>query len=122
MNRVSAATVVLLLLAASAFAGGQGTKEKVSGYLVDVSCSAELAEKGAAAAAKHDKECLGMPDCVASGYAVLTADNKVIKFDAKGNDEAKKAIAASSKDKDFKVTVNGVVQGDTIMVESLQIE
>ena len=122
MKRVFTVAVVLLLLATSAFAGGQGKKEKVSGYLVDVSCSAELAEKGAAAAAKHDKECLGMPDCVASGYAVLTAENKVIKFDAKGNEEAKKAIAATAKDKDFRVTVNGVVEGDTITVASLEIQ
>ena len=122
MKRVSTVTVALLLLATSAFAGGQGKKEKVSGYLVDVMCSTELAEKGAAAAAKHDKECLGMPDCVASGYAVLTAENKVIKFDAKGNEEAKKAIAATAKDKDFRVTVNGVVEGDTITVASLEIQ
>jgi len=112
----------VVLLVATAFAGDKGKKEKVSGYLVDVMCSAELAEKGAAAAAKHDKKCLNMPDCVASGYAVLTAENKVIKFDAKGNAEAKKALAASSKDKDFKVTVSGVVSGDTIAVASLQIE
>ena len=122
MKRVSTVTVALLLLASAALAGGQGKKEKVSGYLVDVMCSSELAEKGAAAAAKHDKECLGMPDCVASGYAVLTAENKVIKFDAKGNEEAKKAIAASSKDKDFKVTVSGVVQGETIAVAALEIQ
>lgn len=122
MKQVSTVTLVLVLLAASALAGGQGKNEKVSGYLVDVACSAELAEKGAAAAAKHDKECLGMADCVASGYAVLTAENKVIKFDARGNEEAKKALAASTKDKDFKVTVNGVVEGDSIAVASLQIE
>ncbi len=109
---------VVLVFAVAAFAGGKGKKEKVSGYLVDVMCSGELAEKGAA---KHDKECLQMPDCVSSGYAVLTAENKVIKFDAKGNEEAKKVIAASSKDKDFKVTVSGVVEGDRIAVSALEL-
>jgi hypothetical protein len=122
MKRALVVLSVAVLLAASAFAGGPGKKETVSGYLVDVMCSAELAEKGAAAAAKHDKECLQMADCVKSGYAVLTADKKVIKFDAKGNEEAKKAIAASSKDKVFKVTVSGVVEGDSIAVASLQID
>lgn len=122
MKRALVVLSVAVLLTASAFAGGQGKKQKVSGYLVDIMCSSELAEKGPAAAAKHDKECLGMADCVKSGYAVLTADKKVIKFDAKGNEEAKKAIAASSKEKDFKVTVSGVVEGDSIAVASLQIE
>lgn len=112
---------LVLTLSGLALAGGAKT-EKVSGYLVDVMCSAELAEKGAAGAAKHDKECLQMPDCVKSGYAVLTADNKVIKFDAKGNEEAKKAIAASSKSKDFKVSVSGTVSGDSIAVAALEIE
>ena len=121
MKRALVVLSLAVVVVGSAFAG-QGKKQKVSGYLVDVMCSAELAEKGAGAAAKHDKECLGMADCVASGYAVLTAENKVIKFDAKGNEEAKKAIAASSKDKDFKVTVSGVVEGDTMAVAALQIE
>ncbi len=119
MKRRIAVLAVVLAFSLAALAGDKSKTEIVSGYLVDVMCSAELAEKGAA---KHDKECLQMADCVKSGYAVLTADKKVIKFDAKGNEEAKKAIAASSKDKDFKVSVSGVVSGDTIAVASLQIE
>ena len=119
MKRRFAVLCMVLVLSISASAGEKEKKEKVSGYLVDVMCSSELAEKGAA---KHSKECLQMPDCVASGYAVLTADNKVIKFDAKGNEEAKKAIAASSKDKDFKVTVSGVVEGDSIAVSAIELQ
>ncbi|MGH9509810.1 MAG: hypothetical protein ACRD2Q_12320 [Terriglobales bacterium] len=121
MKRALVVLSVAVLLAATAFAG-QGKKQKVSGYLVDIMCSSEHASEGDAFGAKHSKECLQMADCVKSGYAVLTAEKKVIKFDAKGNEEAKKAIAASSKDKDFKVTVSGVVEGDSIAVASLQIE
>ncbi|MGH9671476.1 MAG: hypothetical protein ACRD3A_15335 [Terriglobales bacterium] len=122
MKRVLVVLSVLALLAGTSFAGGQGKNEKVSGYLVDILCSSEHASEGDAFGAKHSKECLQMADCVASGYAVLTADKKVIKFDAKGNEEAKKAVAASSKEKDFKVTVSGVVQGDTIAVAALEIQ
>jgi hypothetical protein len=111
-----------VLLTATGFAGGQGKKQKVSGHLVDIMCSSEHASEGEAFGAKHSKECLQMPDCVKSGYAVLTADKKVIKFDAKGNEEAKKAIAATSKEKDIKVTVSGVVEGDSIAVASLEIQ
>ncbi len=121
MKRITTVTVILLLVAVSAFAG-QGKKAKVSGYLVDIMCSSEHASEGEAFGAKHSKECLQMADCEKSGYAVLTADKKVIKFDAKGNEEAKKAIAASAKEKDFKVTVTGAVEGDSIAVASLQIE
>ena len=119
MKRRFAVPCMVLVLSISASAGEKDKKEKVSGYLVDVMCSSELAEKGAA---KHSKECLQMPDCVASGYAVLTTDNKVIKFDAKGTEEAKKVIAASSKDKDFKVTVSGVVEGDSIAVSAIELQ
>ncbi|MGH6631451.1 MAG: hypothetical protein ACREB3_17115 [Burkholderiales bacterium] len=122
MKRALVVLSMAVLLTATALAGGQGKKQKLSGYLVDIMCSSEHASEGDAFGAKHSKECLQMADCEKSGYAVLTADKKVIKFDAQGNEEAKKAIAASSKDKDFKVTVSGVVNGDTITVAALQIE
>ncbi len=120
MKRALVVLVSLVVLLAGT-ALGQGKQQKVSGYLVDIMCSSEHASEGEAFGAKHSKECLQMADCEKSGYAVLTADKKVIKFDARGNEEAKKAIAATTKEKDIKVTVSGVVSGDTIAVASLQI-
>jgi hypothetical protein len=122
MKRALVVLSIAVLVTATALAGGQGKKQKLSGYLVDIMCSSEHASEGEAFGAKHSKECLQMADCVKSGYAVLTADNKVIKFDAKGNEEARKAIAASSKTSDFKVTVSGTVSGDSIAVASLEIQ
>lgn len=95
----------------------------VKGHLVDVACARENAESPKADfASKHNKACLQMADCKDSGYAVLTADNKLIKFDAAGNEMAKKFISASNKDADWKVAVIGNVNGDVMSVSSLELE
>jgi hypothetical protein len=112
--------VVMILFAAisvSAFAADSTVK----GYLVDLSCAAEEGQK-ADFGAKHTKDCLQMPDCVKSGYGVLTDDKKVVKLDAAGNAQAKKFIAALKKDKDIKVAVTGAVKGDTVTVTKIELQ
>ena len=120
MQRVISSVMVVALVAAMAAAGGK--KQTLSGHLVDILCSSEHASEGEAFGAKHSKECLQMPDCVQSGYAVLTADKQVIKFDAKGNEETRKQLASLAKQKDIRVSVTGRVEGDTIQVASLRME
>ena len=63
-----------------------------------------------------------MPECEESGYALLTSDNKVIKFDKAGNATAKQFIAKTDKDKDWKVNVTGDVTGDNMTVQSLELQ
>ena len=104
--------------AAQGQAQGQGA---INGYLIDLRCAAQHAGE-AGFAAKHNKECLLMDKCVKSGYGVLTADNKLIKFDNKGNREALKLIKATDKDMDWKVTVTGKVTGDRIAVASIALQ
>jgi len=111
---------VVILFAAisvSAFAADSTVK----GYLVDLSCAAEEGQK-ADFGSKHTKDCLQMPDCVKSGYGVLTDDKKVVKFDAAGNAQAKKFIGALKKDKDIKVAVTGAVKGDTVTVTKIELQ
>ncbi|HXE90976.1 MAG TPA: hypothetical protein VNK82_08450 [Terriglobales bacterium] len=120
MKRVVLSLAVVALAATIALAGGK--KQTLSGHLVDIACSNEHAPEGEAFGAKHSKECLLMSDCVKSGYAVLTADKQVIKFDAKGNEEAKKQLAGLAKEKDIRVSVTGTVEGDSIQVASLKVE
>src|ERR1700737_898171 len=100
MRRI--ALVLLTVAALSAFAA----ETKVQGYLVDLACSSEEGQKPGFGA-KHSKECLQIPECVKSGYGVLTDDKKVIKFDAASNDKAKRFVAALKKKKNIKVNVNG---------------
>ena len=108
------ALVLFAAIAVSAFAADSTVK----GYLVDRSCVAEADFK----ADKHSKDCLQMPDCVKSGYAVLTDDKKVIAFDQAGNAQAKKFIAGLKKDKDIKVAVTGSVNGDTMTVSKIELQ
>jgi len=103
--------------ALSAFAA----ETKVQGYLVDLACSSEEGQKPGFGA-KHSKMCLQMPECVKSGYGVLTDDKKVIRFDKAGNDEAKKFIAALTKKNDIKVTVTGAVKGDAMTVSKIELQ
>jgi hypothetical protein len=111
---------VLILFAAvsiSAFAADATVK----GYLVDLQCAAE--EKYSPSfAATHKKACMQMDDCAASGYGVLTADKKLVKFDKAGNERAKKFIADLKKERDIRVNVIGNVKGDTIAVSKIELQ
>ncbi|HEV8524802.1 MAG TPA: hypothetical protein VGQ71_09910 [Terriglobales bacterium] len=124
MKRISGLIVIVALVAAMAVAGNPAKKQtKVSGTLVDVACATEQLQKQKPDfAQKHDKECMTMADCAKNGYALLTADNKVLKFDAEGNEQARKLIAETKKEEDFKATVTGTVQGDTIEVATLTLD
>lgn len=105
-------------LMGSALAQSSRTLE---GYLVDIACVNERHEEGSGLGPKHSKGCLTMPECEKSGYAVMVGD-KVYKFDAKGNALAKKLIAATEKDRDWKVAVSGRVKADTVAVRTLKLK
>ena len=115
MRRI--ALVLLTAAALSAFAA----ETKVQGYLVDLACASEEGQKPGFGA-KHSKMCLQMPECVKSGYGVLTDDKKVIKFDAASNAKAKQFIAGMKKDKDIKVNVTGTVNGERMTVSKIELQ
>ncbi|MGZ4872576.1 MAG: hypothetical protein ACXVK3_11915 [Candidatus Angelobacter sp.] len=115
MRRI--ALVLLTAAALSAFAA----ETKVQGYLVDLACSSEEGQKPGFGA-KHSKECLQMPECVKSGYGVLTDDKKVIRFDAASNAKAKQFIADLTKAKDIKVNVTGTLNGDQMAVSKIELQ
>jgi len=120
MKKLVLILFTLMLLAAvavSAFAADTTVK----GYLVDRMCAADDASTPGFWP-KHTKECLQMPDCEKSGYAVLTEDKKVIVFDKNGNAQAKKFIAALTKKKDIRVTVTGTVNGDQMTVSKIELQ
>ncbi len=108
---------LLIVIAASAFAADSAVK----GYLVDIACASEEGQTPGFGA-KHSKGCLQMPDCEKSGYAVLTEDKKVIRFNKDGNDQAKKFIAALTKKTDIRVVVTGTTSGDQIAVSKIELQ
>ena len=87
----------------------------IDGYLIDKMCSKKDPKT-------HETECALSPACQKSGYAVVTADGKLLSLDAKGNQEAVKALKATKKQDDLRVTVNGDVSGDSIKVTSLKLQ
>jgi len=95
--------------------------ETVEGYLIDKACSAKVVEKGAEAAKAHTKDCALMPSCKDSGYGVVTADGKFLKFDKDGDGMAAKVLGFTSRKDKLKVTVNGEVKGDSIAVKAIQL-
>jgi hypothetical protein len=87
--------------------------ETWSGTLVDVMCK----DKDLAG---HTTRCaLG---CAKSGFGVVTADGKFVKFDEHGNAKTLAALKATSKEKDLKVKVNGSLDGEMIRVESVELQ
>ena len=95
---------------------------EVQGVLMDRACSAKIVaandQKGAVG---HTRACALMPDCVASGYGVFTADGKFITFDADGNKKAEAALKASTAKDNIKVQVTGDQSGSMMKVASIKI-
>jgi len=104
---------ILLAAAAAALFGGSLCAETWSGTLVDVMC------KGKDLASHTTKCAIG---CAKSGYGLVLADGKFVKFDEGGNAKALAALKASSKEKDLKAKVSGSVDGDTVVVSSIELE
>jgi hypothetical protein len=111
----------LVLTVAGLTVGGAAQSKGLTGTLMDIACSSHHATE-AGYTEKHDKKCLLMDACVKSGYSLVTADKKVLKFDAKGNEMALAFIKKTDHDADWKVTVNGAVSGDTIAVTSITMQ
>src|SRR5713226_5563379 len=99
-----------------------GLAADVEGVLMDKMCSAKaMQEGGMKAAAMHKRDCALMPDCVKSGYGVVTSDNKFLALDDAGNKKAEAALKASKKTDNVRVKITGETSGDSIQVKSLRI-
>jgi hypothetical protein len=98
---------LLALFSSLAFA------ETWNGTLVDVMCKNQDL-------ANHTTKCA--ISCSKSGYGLVMGDGKFVKFDESGNDKALAALKATSKEKDLKAKVTGSLDGDTVQVESVELQ
>jgi hypothetical protein len=115
--------ILFLLLSLSLpLSAASGKKVKIKGHLVDIACASEKTDDLDYMRTKHTKQCFEMPACVKSGFAILTPDNKVIRFDEKGNELAKKLIddTQASENKDWSIEVRGRMDGETLSVNKLE--
>jgi putative intracellular protease/amidase len=69
----------------------------------------------------HTRECALEPDCVATGFGLLLADETFLEFDKAGSEKALAALKASAKKSDLKARVVGVRNGLSLNVESVEI-
>jgi len=104
MKRVAGLSILFASLAAA---------ETWSGTLVDVMCKKQDL-------ANHTTKCA--ISCAKSGYGLVMADGKFVKFDEAGNAKALAVLKASSKEKDLKAKVSGTLDGETVQVESVTLE
>ena len=100
------------MLASPALAATQ-TFNDVS--VLDVACST----KEAANADAHTRECA--LTCEKSGFGIVTADQKFLKFDANGNAKILTQLKSSTKVDHLRVNVTGKVDGDTLKVSSVKL-
>jgi hypothetical protein len=96
-----------LLLASGALA------ETWSGTLVDVMCKGKDL-------ASHTTKCA--VSCAKSGYGLVLADGKFVKFDEGGNAKALAVLKSTGKEKDLKAKVSGSFDGETVQVSSIDLE
>jgi hypothetical protein len=112
MKKLAAILGLIALAALPALAADESYKN-VS--VIDSNCSA----KAAADPDSHTRACA--VQCAMSGFGILTADKKFIKFDDAGSKKAEEAIKASPKKDHLRADVSGELTGDTLKVTSFKL-
>ena len=101
------------LAVAFCFVSAFAFAETWSGTLVDAHCSTKDV-------AKHTKKCA--MGCKSGGYGIVLSDGKFVKFNEAGNTKAVAALEKTTKEADLKATVSGKLEGETIAVDSINIQ
>jgi hypothetical protein len=102
----------LKLFTIALISAGLASAETFSGTVVDVMCKGKDL-------AGHTRSCA--LDCAKSGFGLVQADGKFLKFDESGNARTLSMLKKSSKDKDLKVKVNGTLDGEVIKVQAVEL-
>src|SRR4051812_23976555 len=93
------------------FAASLAAAETLSGTVVDIMCKGKDL-------AGHTRECA--VTCSKSGYGLVSADGKFLKFDESGNVRTLAALKKLSREKDLKAKVTGTVSGEILKVDSIE--
>jgi len=104
------------------YAFSQGKRVHLRGHLIDMSCWNDRDGKDDQKILReHTKNCLQMPDCIKSGYAVVTADGQVYPMDAASNASTTQWIAATQRDDNWLVEVKGHLLDGKLNVKKIQL-
>jgi hypothetical protein len=111
---------LLLLIGLSLLTlAAEGPTQVFHGTLVDITCATDPKRDLSKLRSEHSRKCLLMPVCIQSGYALLTDHDEVLRFDATGNEIARKLIQKGSRTKDWRVFVSGAIKGDQLSVRQI---
>jgi len=100
---------------------GNQAPQTFKGHLVDTVCAnGHVNEEGYAV--KHENSCNLMPGCLKTGYSLMTAGKKALKFDQKGIEQAIALVKSTKKTSDLRVTVVGKMEGQTLAVSSITVD
>lgn len=123
MNRLALVFVLAIFGMSFLFVSSPACAKEPSivGTLVDVACATEPGKNLDKLRSEHTRNCLLMPICVESGYALLTGDNQVLRFDKKGNYLAGKIIEEHPQAKTWRVRVEGIPQKDQLQVKRIRL-
>jgi hypothetical protein len=122
MNRhLNVVFLLLLVFTRLALAGPEKVKHVLTGTLVDINCATDTKKDLAKLRSEHTRKCLLMPICAESGYAILTDNDEVLRFDAKGNEQASKLIEKQTRNQKWRVSVDGVVVGAQLRVLHIKL-
>jgi len=91
--------------------GSLAAADSFSGTVVDVMCKGKDLSG-------HTRECA--VTCAKSGYGLVTADGKFLKFDESGNARTLSSLKKLTKEKDLKAKVTGTMDGDVLKVQSIE--
>lgn len=133
MKRFSAVLVIVLCAVGLSYAQGDAVmvpmkaastgegQVTMHGYLVDAMCAKGMMkhpETTMKKAAAHTKDCALEEECASSGYGLIS-DGKWVKFDEKGDKEAKAWIESTKLAKGLMVEVSGKMSGDLFALASI---
>jgi hypothetical protein len=109
MKKFASIATVLVMAAAFCFA------DTFTGKLVDAACKAS----------NQGKDVSAVANCAATAdthlFAIELPDTKILNLDAAGNEKATDAIKNSRKT-DFRATVTGSLDGQTLKVQTIELQ
>ena len=109
--------LALVFLALTALPLIAATQTWTNVPLIDQKCSTKFK---ASTADTHTRSCALA--CESSGYGILTADGVFLKFDKAGSKRALEELKASTKKDHLRATVTGETEGNTLKVQSINID
>ena len=118
MKKIVMLASLVATLALAQIAWAALDDKKFSGNLIDAACGNKNKEHSAKIAG-HPKSCALMEACMKSGYGIVTADGKFMKFDENGDKLALALLKGTKTEKNIQVEVSGTEEGDVLKVTDI---